>query len=163
MKDAHMQDICIDTQILFAADNAECCQRDVLLLIEQCGTVAIALEKTIIQEYSNKMRAERFGQHWLRMMATTGRTVLRGKTKLPRGILRELLDKIHFDPNDIMFLEVALSTDTKVLVAEEDDFSVPVRKLMSKKMGLSIRTSPEYSDHISPNLNPPTVSTDPCK
>lgn len=158
-----MPDICIDTQILFAADDAKCCQRELLLLIEAEASLTIAIEKTIVQEYDNKMRAERFGQYWLRMMAATGRTTVRAKSRILKSVVVELLDKIHFDPDDIKFLQVAISTETKTLLAEEDDYSPQVKKIMHKKHKLCICTSDEHATTLRGNNCGSAVTHGKCK
>jgi hypothetical protein len=60
--------------------------------------------------------------------------------RLPTKVRVEL-EKAHFDPDDRRFVRLAMATDCKCLVAEESDYSAPVRKVLKKHAGLHLHSA----------------------
>lgn len=145
-------DLVIDTEVLVKASTDDSCiQRDFLIEFGMTEILKVTLEPTIEQEYTNKMSSDKFGHSWLKMLATRNRTVRRHRARLKRSVRNELLDKLHFDPDDLKFVLLALASALKRLVAEEDDYSGKVCKLLHKKEKLVIESSGQAIEFVRAN------------
>jgi hypothetical protein len=155
-------DLCIDTQILVFASSGdeECAYYQFLSEFMNCHKLLVAIDPYIQQEYNDKMRPDRFGQYWLTAMAKHGRVVSRDRIDIKRAVKRELLDDLHFDSGDIKFVRLALVTEAKRIVAEDDDYSEAVRKLLKKGLGLVVESCALSRSFIRANLDdqPPSSS-----
>lgn len=150
-------DSCIDTQILAKASDGSSLQHRFLVEFEKCQSMRIAIDPYVTQEYGEKMSPDRFGRTWLTKMAKTGRTVKRKRVNLQRPLVVELLNKCHFDPDDQMFVRLALATSTKRLTAEDDDYSARVKKVLAKA-GLTVQNCQEGILFVQANLPVQPVS-----
>ena len=131
-----MPEFVIDTQIIVRAgleDGRVYTSFLAAFLNSTLTQLAIDEQGTIQAEYDLKIGSDRFGKIWLKQMATNARIAKYKKKPVPKGVRVELLDKLHFDPSDIKFVETTSVTPTKRLVAEDDDYSPQVKKLLKKK------------------------------
>lgn len=84
-------------------------------------------------------------------MASNGRITIFKKKGIRKPVRIELLDKLHFDPDDMKFIETASVTTTKRLVAEEDDYSPKVQKLLKKKKLVEVQNVEAATATLRPN------------
>lgn len=135
-----MIDITVDTQILMIASGisnlkAEESHIKLLTHIENTETVYLVIDENglIKQEYENKMRHGSLGKQWLLVMASRGRIKTVKLARWDKG-LRTALSEAHFDPDDYKFVRTAMASESKILIAEEDDYSPKVCRILKGKV-----------------------------
>ena len=91
-------------------------------------------------EYERKMGAESEGRKWLANLAVHDRIRMHDLARLPTKARVEM-DKAHFHTTDRKFVRLAMSTESKCLVAEESDYSAAVCKTLKKWAGVVVHTA----------------------
>lgn len=104
-------------------------------------------------EYERKMGAESEGRKWLANLAVHDRIRIFDLAKLSKKIRVELDDE-HFDNDDRKFVRLAMATESKVLVAEEDDYSKSVRKMLKKHAEVVVHNAESACEWIAANRTP---------
>jgi hypothetical protein len=109
--------------------------------------LAMDREDQIKTEYERKMGAES-GRKWLANLAVQDRIRMFDLAKLPTKARVEL-DKEHFHQSDRKFVRLAMSAESKRLVAEESDYSKAVCKVLKKHAGVIVHSASQACDLIA--------------
>lgn len=150
-----MLDPVIDTQVLVIASGlsdqeAQQCHTDLLDLFRLTDWLHLAIDDHIKSEYDERMRHGSLGQQWLLELAKAGRIRKCERCRLDRG-MQTALQEAHFDPDDIKFVRLAMATKSKYLVAEEDDYSNRVRRVLQRRIGVMVHSTEGICEIIRAN------------
>jgi hypothetical protein len=119
--------------------------------------LALDTEKHIRQLYENRLGTQSKGRIWLEQIVKNGRFKPFPLGQLPTET-RVKLEKAHFDPDDIKYIRLAISTPSGCLVSEDDDYSTKVCRILKKK-GVHVHTA-ESACQLADQANqdpPPSV------
>jgi hypothetical protein len=105
---------------------------DVFLALDTGGQIRV--------EYERKMGAESEGRKWLANLAVHDRIRMHDLARLSTKARVEL-DKAHFHTTDRKFVRLAMSTESRCLVAEESDYSQTVCRALKKCAGVVVHTA----------------------
>lgn len=140
------QDFAIDTKVLMCAsklsdhgDPDTCVRFLERLKGDKDSGIVLDGKQKIIHEYDQKLRSDTYGKQWLRVMMTQGRVRVIPWTALDRGTRVSLQDQ-HFDPDDLRFVDCAKSSNCKVIVTTDDDFSPGVKAILRKRLEIRVLT-----------------------
>ncbi|MGA2797471.1 MAG: hypothetical protein ABSE63_07840 [Thermoguttaceae bacterium] len=136
-----MRDLTVDTEILIIASGISDhgSQVDCIKLLNQMMEIVdvyLVLDKigTIEQEYKNKMNEVTFGMIFVRYMWDKLKINSVDRAKGPEWKpINTKLDEVHFHPNDRKFIQAAMKSNSKRIVAQEDDYSDEVRDILRQK------------------------------
>jgi hypothetical protein len=116
------------------------CQPYHLDLLESFKSIVyLALDQDghILQLYDHKLGSASLGKIWLTSILKNGRY-----KKYPLGLIdagtKSQLDKEHLDPDDRKYIRLAISTQEKYFVTEDDDFTVKICKILRKRLGVIV-------------------------
>lgn len=110
----------------------------------------------VLLEYERMLGSFSTGTRWLAHLASEGRIRFYQKLPpLPKG-LRVKLDEEHFSPDDRKFVRLALATKTRRLVAEDDDYTERVCKILAgKPTCVHVHSAESICHWIEANLGGP--------
>ena len=136
-------DLVIDTCVLVDA-SGEGMQEfahesyDLLSLLRDRDGWRLCFDKKgkIKQEYDNRISGQMFAQKWLE--ATQGRWCKPDFNRVPKGT-RVKLGEVHFDWEDLPFVETAHSTTTKIIVTREfRSYSTQVLTVLRQELEVKV-------------------------
>ncbi len=130
-------DLTVDVGVLMSGSNLGALQYsasslELMKAIEARPEWALALDRRgrIRNQYETMVKRG-FAMDWLRRLATKGKLVLVPWRGLNRGI-RTSLRELHFDNEDLKYVETAAVTECNVLVSHDDDYSPEVVRVLSR-------------------------------
>jgi hypothetical protein len=115
---------------------------------EKDAFLALDKENQVIAEYERKLGTESEGRRWLDNLFRNDRIRLHSLAKLT-GKVRVELDKVHFHQSDRKFVRLAMTTDSKRLVAQESDYSKAVCNVLKKHAEVIVLSAGEACDLIA--------------
>lgn len=102
--------------------------------------LAIDSQGFIRNEYDQNINASMYAQAWLRKFAERTRRV--ATSPLPQG-LRVAFDEAHFSLPDRRFVQVALCTETRIIVTRDPDYSPVVRTILRRNTDIRVLDASE--------------------
>lgn len=108
--------------------------------IKQKHTIAIDYRHRVLTEYSNNVPANTHAGQWLNLMLSRGNKLSFRTGKLSSRRESELIDQLHFDRSDLVFVALASEGPDKFLVAEESDYTLEVKRYLASELGVSVLT-----------------------
>ncbi len=132
----------LDSQVLWIADDpaaSECLRVNGLMNTMYEGGHALAVDQQgrIEAEYRN-LAQDGHAFHWVCRMRD-GNQIHRKDGKVDDRPRRRLMQELDFDRNDLPFVGVASTTDSKLLVAYESDYTPEVRQYLTDcQLGVTV-------------------------
>lgn len=131
----------LDTWVLrVAADVSDDLALDALALLREIlehHSIALDAEGHIWREYQRNIAPKSHVEKWWALMVSRGRTV-RCSGKLDRRPEEHLLESLKFHNDDLPFVGVACKTKSRLLVAEESDYTDQVAQYLKLELGVQV-------------------------
>lgn len=108
--------------------------------IKQRHRIAIDHGGLVLVEYRNNAPWNTHAGQWLNLILSRSNNVFSRTGKLSRRHESDLLEGLHFDKSDLVFLALASEGPDKFLVAEESDYSAQVREYLAEELGVTVLT-----------------------
>ncbi len=116
---------------------------DLLDEISRRHRLALDTERSIDAEYLRNIKPRTIvARWWTDIQRRTGRTVRYSSTPHKRDS-SHLLNRLHFDSSDLKFVAVASKTSSRLLVAEESDYTEEVKNYLLLAMKTRVLTLAE--------------------
>lgn len=135
-------ELVLDTFVLKVGQNADDERSlDVLALlhgINSSHTIAVDYGHLILGEYFRNIPSDCHAGKWLGVVSSrSDKLVFRdGRvTNVHRDIL---LNQLHFDRSDLVFVGVAARTPDRILVSEESDYSENIKEYLLDEIGVRV-------------------------
>ena len=101
--------------------------------------------KKISSQYRRQLKQGTFGREWLILMASKNKLTIVQWNNPNRGT-KTALKEAHFDSGaceDYKYVVTAAGSDSRVLVTHDGDYSAKVRKILKKRLGVSVLSAAE--------------------
>lgn len=102
-------------------------------------------------EYQQKFRETSPVRIWLRFLGSRSRIRFKGKPRNLAKNLRTKLAKAHFDTGDHKSVALAMATESKCIVTEDDDYTANVCGIL-KREGIEVYVPQTMNEAICANL-----------
>jgi len=100
--------------------------------------IAIDHAHRILDEYFRHAPADSHAGQWLRtILSRSNKTVFRTGS-VPAENRIELVNDLHFDVSDLVFVGTCFEGPDKLLVAEESDYTEAIKAYLLQELGVSV-------------------------
>ena len=108
------------------------------MAILEDGAIVLDHENLIEAEYRPYLYSPSTVAVWWRKMTSYVGKTYRYSSRLDEANRNELLERLHFHADDLKFVGTARNSGSKILVAEESDYSPEVRAYLLEHKGIQV-------------------------
>jgi hypothetical protein len=111
--------------------------------IKQKHAITVDHGRLVLGEYFDNTSGNTHAGQWLRLMLSRSNKLYWRTGRLSRHYESELVDGLHFDRSDLVFVALASEGPDKLLVAEESDYTPEIKEYLARELGVSVLTIEE--------------------
>ena len=119
--------------------------------IKKNHRIAVDHGRHVLTEYFDNTLGRTHAGQWLSIMHSRSNKLFFRTGKLSNRHESELIDELHFDRSDLVFVALASEGPDKLLVAEESDYTPEIKQYLAQELGVSVLTI-EKAEEIAKKL-----------
>ena len=108
--------------------------------IKQKHRIALDHGRQVLTQYFSNTPGNTHAGQWLKLILSRNDKLFFRTGKLSNRHELALIDRLHFDRSDLVFVALAAEGPDKVLVAEESDYTPEVKEYLAGELGVSVLT-----------------------
>lgn len=111
--------------------------------IRQKHSITLDHAGLVLTQYKNNTPWNTHAGQWLNLVLSRSNKVTFRTGRLSNRHESELIEELHFDRSDLVFVALASEGPDKLLVAEESDYTPEIKEYLAAELGVSVLTIEE--------------------